>query len=77
MIKRSKAPCIICGEDIDYSLPHLDPMSFVIDHIIPLNKGGADVIENVAAAHRTCNRTKSDKLPEQPGPTQWETHRRW
>lgn len=40
-------------------VPH--PMSFVVDHIIPLAKGGADKIENKAAAHRRCNLIKSDR----------------
>ncbi|MDG3374419.1 HNH endonuclease signature motif containing protein, partial [Vibrio parahaemolyticus] len=40
-----------------------DPMSPVIDHIIPINKGGhPSAIENLQLAHWTCNRQKSDKL---------------
>lgn len=61
-IRRTKPPCGICEQAIDYSLPHLNPMAYVVDHIIPLNKGGLDVLENKQAAHRGCNRTKSDKL---------------
>lgn len=74
-IARTKAACGICGEPIDYTLPHLDPMEFVVDHIVPLNKGGEDTIDNKQAAHRTCNRTKSDKMPEQIA--QWATWRNW
>lgn len=62
-ISRTKAPCGICKGDIDYGLPHLDPMSFVVDHVIPLAKGGLDELSNKQAAHRVCNRLKSDKLP--------------
>ena len=61
-IKHTQPPCGICGGQIDYDLPHLDPMSFVVDHIVPLNKGGADTLANKQAAHRRCNRTKSDKV---------------
>lgn len=50
-------------------------MSFVVDHIIPLSKGGADTLENKAAAHRKCNRIKSDRTDE-PRRT-FITHRRW
>lgn len=60
-IRRTKPPCGICEGEIDYNLPHTDPMSFVVDHIVPIAKGGADVLENKQAAHRSCNRTKSDK----------------
>ncbi len=57
-IKRASPACHICGQPIDYSLPYLDPGEFVVDHVIPLAKGGADDISNKAAAHRSCNRSK-------------------
>lgn len=63
IIREGEPPCGICGLDIDYSLPHLDPGEYVVDHIVPLNKGGLDVLENKQAAHRACNRAKSDRLP--------------
>lgn len=65
ILRRDKPPCHICGGDIDYALPYLDPQSFVVDHVIPLALGGPDTIQNAAAAHRACNRTKGDKLPGQ------------
>lgn len=61
-IARTRPPCHICEQPIDYTLPHLDPMAYVVDHIIPLARGGLDALENKAAAHRSCNRTKSDKV---------------
>ena len=61
-VARSKPACHICGEAIDYTLPHLDPRSFVIDHVVPLIKGGTDTIDNVKAAHRDCNSTKRARL---------------
>lgn len=51
-VAASKPACHICGRPIAYDLPHLDPMSFVIDHVIPLAKGGEDALSNVRAAHR-------------------------
>jgi 5-methylcytosine-specific restriction endonuclease McrA len=60
-IRRTQAACHICGDAIDYTLPYLDPGEFVVDHLIPLDKGGPDTIANKAAAHRACNRAKSNK----------------
>ncbi|MDU4271282.1 MAG: HNH endonuclease signature motif containing protein [Enterococcus hirae] len=55
--------CGICGKPINKNLKAPDPMSPVIDHIIPINKGGhPSAIENLQLAHWTCNRQKSDKL---------------
>jgi 5-methylcytosine-specific restriction endonuclease McrA len=51
-IARSKPACHICGLPIIYGLPHTDPKSFVIDHVIPLHKGGEDALSNIRAAHR-------------------------
>lgn len=61
IIRRGQPPCWICGEPIDYNLPHLDPGAFVVDHVIPLDKGGPDTLDNKRAAHRGCNRAKSNK----------------
>jgi 5-methylcytosine-specific restriction endonuclease McrA len=33
-------------------LYYLDPMAYVVDHIIPLAKGGEDALPNKQAAHR-------------------------
>lgn len=63
-IKRTKPPCGICEEPIDYTLPHLDPMAYVVDHITPLARGGPDILGNKQAAHRSCNQTKAAKVPE-------------
>jgi 5-methylcytosine-specific restriction endonuclease McrA len=76
-IRRTKAPCGICSIDIDYTLPHTDPMSFVVDHIIPFSKGGVDDLSNKQAAHRVCNRAKSDKLADDDAPRTFVTSRTW
>lgn len=62
ILKRRQQPCGICGQPIDYKLPYLDPMEFVADHIVPLNKGGDDTLGNKQPAHRICNRLKSDHV---------------
>ncbi len=61
-IARAQPACHICGQPIDYDLPHLDPGAYVIDHVIPLTKGGTDTLDNVRAAHRSCNSTKRARL---------------
>ena len=61
-VSKGHPPCHICGGEIDYQAHYLDPMSFTIDHITPINRGGTDTLDNVAAAHRGCNRDKSDKV---------------
>jgi len=52
-------------------------MAFEIDHIIPLAKGGMDVLENLAAAHRRCNRVKSDGPRELKAAVGFITDRDW
>lgn len=77
-IARTRADCHICHEPIDYSLPYMNPGEFVVDHVIPLAKGGQDVLENKAAAHRSCNSTKAASLPPELDPRrQWVTERDW
>lgn len=80
-IQRTKAECGICHEPIDYTLHYLNPGAFVVDHVVPLALGGLDVIENKQAAHRKCNRDKSDKAPEEfthgRAPRSFVTDRTW
>lgn len=82
-IARTKPPCGICSESIDYRIPYRKPDgtvnldAFVVDHIIPLHHGGPDSLDNKQAAHVRCNRAKSDNLPTPPPQTEWITHRRW
>lgn len=61
-IRRHKPACALCGEPIDYTLPHLDPREYVVDHIVPLHKGGPDRLSNKQAAHRACNAAKAGRL---------------
>lgn len=78
-IRRTKPPCGICEQPIDYTLPHTDPLSFTVDHIVPLDRGGPDTLDNKQAAHRICNRAKSNKLPAElvEGPRTFVTTRTW
>lgn len=62
IIARSKPACWICGSDIDYTLDWPDPMCFVVDHKMPLARGGSDTLENKAAAHNHCNSKKRARV---------------
>lgn len=68
--------CYHCHEPIDYEAGHLDPMSFQLDHLVPLDKGGPDTLDNKVPSHRKCNRDKSNKLVYQQGVT-FVTDRKW
>lgn len=61
-IAATKPPCAICGSPIDYTLRWPDPDCYVVDHIVPIDKGGPDAISNKQPAHHKCNREKSNKL---------------
>jgi len=80
-LRRGKPPCGICHNDIDYDLPHLDPGSYVVDHIIPLALGGSDDLDNKQPAHRACNEAKGARTAEEhahaAGPRTYITHRTW
>lgn len=70
IIARGEPACGLCQQPIDYTLPHLDPGEFVVDHVIPVALGGEDTIENKQAAHRRCNEVKGARLTEDAGPMQ-------
>ena len=58
--------CHICNLPIDLSAPRLIgeqgwENGLHIDHIIPISKGGADMLSNVSPAHGTCNVKKRNK----------------
>lgn len=80
IIAKDKPPCGICGGEIDYEAPHLDPGEFTVDHIVPLSITGpaGDVLENKQAAHRHCNRQSGAKLKVDYAPTETRvTKRQW
>lgn len=77
VIARGKPPCGICTEPIDYTIPSPDPMSFEVDHIIAIDNGGTDTIDNKQAAHRICNRTKWNRQADALTPRTFVTHRQW
>ena len=57
-IASGKPPCALCGKPIDYSLVYPHEQSYVVDHVVPLDAGGPDVLDNKQPAHRGCNSAK-------------------
>ena len=71
---KSSTHCGICGRLVNKKLKYPDPMSPVIDHIVPIAKGGhPSAIDNLRLAHWQCNRQKSDKLYANQSETGAET----
>lgn len=55
-------PCHLCGLPIDYSLPGGHPLSYELDELVPVSKGGSPIDpRNVAPAHRCCNAWRGNK----------------
>lgn len=84
VFERSNYHCEYCKTPEKYSGLPLE-----IDHIIPQSLGGADDLDNVCSACRTCNKHKSNTLigidPEtgseitlyNPRKQQWKSHFKW
>ncbi|WP_051636969.1 HNH endonuclease [Rhodococcus sp. UNC363MFTsu5.1] len=67
--------CHLCGETIPELLRATrvlggthEPLSPVIDHVVPLSKGGPHTMENCRAAHWTCNARKYNTLSDTATP---------
>lgn len=71
LFKREDGICHICGGKCDYEDYWYTKNDIfvagdnypVIDHVIPVKKGGVHSWENVRLAHKLCNTKKSDALP--------------
>lgn len=50
---KSNGICAICGKPIS-------KYSYTIDHILPLSRGGTNVVENLRAVHGSCNKVKGN-----------------
>lgn len=63
ILERDNFTCQYCG---DMKGP------FEADHVMPRSRGGLDTESNLVCACKTCNRSKSDKTPEE-----WQGVRNW
>lgn len=69
-------PCWICGHDIPAGLDARHPLSFTLDHLVPLSKGGSLLDPgNARSAHRRCNSARGNRV--QSRAQQLPASRRW
>lgn len=53
-------------------------MSYELDEILPVSKGGSPYDpDNVAPAHRVCNQRKGNRTQEAPAPPRLPLSRKW
>lgn len=57
--------CYLCKKEIDLKLPRTSRYGLTIDHVVPLTKGGKDILENLRPTHWICNIQKSNKSLEE------------
>lgn len=53
--------CQLCFAPIDWNRFGRDPLAPALDHVVPLNRGGAHAKDNVWATHFSCNARKRDR----------------
>ena len=56
--KKDNGVCQICGKPLDVD-------DFTVDHIVPLNRGGINEMNNYRCVCHRCNQWKSDSLDEE------------
>lgn len=61
---RGRGRCYLCKGLLDR-----DPRAWQIEHVIPIDKGGPDILSNVMPAHRLCNQRKGVKVTTLPDGT--------
>ncbi|MFF9625434.1 HNH endonuclease [Streptomyces griseosporeus] len=66
-LRAQRLPCWLCGHDINYDLDPRHPLSFTLDHLIPISRGGSLLDPaNARAAHRRCNSSKGNRSTPRP-----------
>lgn len=63
VFNRDNWQCYLCDEGIDPDLDYPHPRRVVLEHVIPLDRGGDHTRANTRAAHSVCNGVKGTKLP--------------
>lgn len=65
IIQRDNYTCYLCGKILTLVIRWPDPDTIVLDHIIPLSRGGSHTATNLAVACNHCNNRKHSRLPEE------------
>lgn len=71
-VKAEERTCWLCHHDIDLSAPPRTPMSWSLDHVVPVSRGGDPLDRaNAHAAHLVCNQRRGNRRHGAPPvPTQ-------
>lgn len=74
-VKAAGHPCWICGHNIPANVDARHPLSFTLDHLVPLSRGG-NLLDpaNARSAHRRCNSARGNRTASRP---QERASRRW
>lgn len=67
--EREGLVCAWCHQGFDFTLPHLNPMAFTMDHPEALASGGHLTRQEGVPMHRSCNAKKGDHA--QPDLGEW------
>lgn len=62
VFERDRWTCMLCGKPVSRSRKSPHPMAPVVDHIIPVARGGTHEYKNVQCAHHGCNSKKSANM---------------
>ena len=65
IFNRDEWVCQLCSEPIDKDAAWPDGNSPVIDHIVPISRGGSHTRDNLQTAHAHCNAVKSDRMEDE------------
>jgi hypothetical protein len=60
--ERDNYVCHLCDDFVDMALPRTLGLGATVDHLLPISKGGLDIMENVKLAHWSCNRRKGNRV---------------
>ena len=74
----TNAPCALCGEPIDYTLPASHRLALTVDHIHARWAGGPPLDPaNWQPAHLACNSSRGASERHHGHPTPQHTSTRW
>jgi 5-methylcytosine-specific restriction endonuclease McrA len=68
--------CQLCGQPIDPTASATSPWRWTKDHILPIDAGGGNDLDNLQPAHLRCNQSKGGIQRARP-PRRMRTSREW